>query len=415
MSVNVSWLIDSTVAAKLVYAKNEDSLKKQLTGLNLITDLRTCGNLRAGDLVLIDYSLVKKMDERNAKSFFDTLADHECACAGVLNVGQLSRSSDFCKTAERYDFPVISFGRQYSLSDIADNLFRGILTSEMDVRKETQPKTRKKDAPNDINTFVEQVLLEPGDNPQNVKMLCHLYGFDISTPRICFVIQPELLENTSTQQIKRVHSMIWDAMDKAFADEPLKSFRLQYYNNLILFTFDDSYRLQSKALDSAKHLALETAKTLLNTDIRCHIGISKAYTGWDTIHTCFTQSLKALELGNSIHPEWTVYSYRDDDVYQFLINNLSREKLVSFYNESIRPLAEYDKENNTDMLSTLHMFFECGRSLSKTAENLYIHRNTMLYRMDRIQQILDVDLKKTNESFRIQLGLYIMHLIQCMD
>ncbi len=415
MSVKVHWLTENASAAKLINNVDAAALETDVCGINYISDLRNGGNLRTRDLVLLDSSTLKTMNGKTSRAFFGNLVDRRCSCVGILNADQIPRQSVFIKASEEFDMPVLCFGNQYSMSDIADNLYRAIISSETE--SILVPATdRRKDAPHDTNAFVEKILMNENANPQEIKMLCHLYGFDISTPRICFVIQPEIPEDGgASQQMKHVRSLIREAAGSATDNNPFRIFYMQYLNNLILFAFHNSFATQSTALDSAKRMAIDVAKTLINTDIRCHIGISKACTGWETIRLCFTQALQALELGSRMHPEWTVYSYRDDDVYQFLINNLSRDMLVSFYNESIRPLADYDRANNTDMLSTLHMYFECGRSLTQTAEKLFIHRNTMLYRMERIQQILDVDLKRTNESFRIQLGLYIMHLIQLPD
>ena len=89
---------------------------------------------------------------------------------------------------------MLCFGRQYSMSDIADNLYRAIISSETE--SILVPATdRRKDTHQDTNAFVEKILMNENANPQEIKMLCHLYGFDISTPRICFVIQPEIPED----------------------------------------------------------------------------------------------------------------------------------------------------------------------------------------------------------------------------
>ena len=266
-----------------------------------------------------------------------------------------------------------------------------------------------------MSSFVENVLLNPCATQSENDIQCHLYGFDVETPRFCFVIQPDHFEDCTIHQRKRTEAMIWEAMDTALEGRGIREFRLSYYRSFILFLFHDDFAVQSVALCKGKEIAAAAVRALGTTGIRCHMGISKAYTGSGTIKRCFDQCLQALELGNRLHPEWFVYSYHDDDVYHFLLDHLSPEQLSKFYSETIKPLVEYEKKYNSDLLPTLHLYYECGQSLSRTAKQLYIHRNTMLYRMDKIEKILDVNLRKTNESFRTQLGLYIMHLIQHLN
>lgn len=274
--------------------------------------------------------------------------------------------------------------------------------------KQKKPKVK-------MSSFVENVLLNPTATQSENDIQCHLYGFDTDTPHLCFVIQPDDFESCTIHQRKRTEAMIWEAMDKALEGNGIKEFRLSYYRSLILFLFKEDFAVQSAALCKGKEIASAALRALEATDVRCHMGISKAYAGSGTIKRCFDQCLQALELGNRLHPEWSVYSYHDDDVYHFLLDHLSPEQLTKFYSETIKPLVEYEKKYNSDLLPTLHLYYECGQSLSRTAKQLYIHRNTMLYRMDKIEKILDVDLRKTNESFRTQLGLYIMHLIQHLN
>ncbi|MEY8336493.1 helix-turn-helix domain-containing protein [Lachnospiraceae bacterium 62-35] len=276
----------------------------------------------------------------------------------------------------------------------------------------TLNKLRQKKPKTKMSSFVENVLLNPSISPSETDILCHFYGFDTVTPRLCFVIQPDNDERYTVHQRRRMESVIWEAVDAALENSGLKDFRLSYYGNLILFLFKNDFAVQSSALRTGKKIASAVFRLLENSDIHCHIGISKSYAGSNTIKRCFDQSLKTLDLGNRLHPERLIYSYHDDDVYHFLTEHLSPEQLTKFYSETIKPLVEYEKKYNSDLLSTLHLYYECGQSLSQTAKKLYIHRNTMLYRIDKIEKILDVDLSKTNERFRIQLALYIMYLIQ---
>lgn len=285
-----------------------------------------------------------------------------------------------------------------------------IIAMELSWHKIRQKKPKEK-----WSGFVENVLLNPTATPSDNDIQCHFYGFDTITPRLCFVIQLDNFTNCTIHQRKRTEAMMWEAVDKGIEGTGIKTFRLSYCQSMILFLFKDTFEIQSSALQTGKEIASKVLKLLGSTDVRCHIGISKAYTGSNTIKRCFDQSLQALELGNRLHPEWSIYSYRDDDVYHFLLDHLSPEQLGKFYSETIKPLVEYEKKYNSDLLSTLHLYYECGQSLSRTAKKLYIHRNTMLYRLDKIEKILDVDLRKTNESFRTQLALYIMHLIQHLN
>ena len=91
---------------------------------------------------------------------------------------------------------------------------------------------------------------------------------------------------------------------------------------------------------------------------------------------------------------------------------MENEKSAELYTLSIRSLVEYDKQNATNMVETLDCYFACNCNVSETAKALFIHRNTLIYRIDKIKSILGRDLKDSEERLLLQLGLRVYQLRQ---
>jgi purine catabolism regulator len=75
------------------------------------------------------------------------------------------------------------------------------------------------------------------------------------------------------------------------------------------------------------------------------------------------------------------------------------------------PLLEYDHKQNADLVKTLEAFFQKHGNLSETAEALIVHRNTLLYRMTRINEIAQVDFKRPEIRLGMHLALTIRRLL----
>ena len=90
---------------------------------------------------------------------------------------------------------------------------------------------------------------------------------------------------------------------------------------------------------------------------------------------------------------------------------MENEKSAELYTLSIRSLVEYDKQNATNMVETLDCYFACNCNVSETAKALFIHRNTLIYRIDKIKSILGRDLKDSEE----QLGLRVYQVRQIRE
>ena len=88
---------------------------------------------------------------------------------------------------------------------------------------------------------------------------------------------------------------------------------------------------------------------------------------------------------------------------------------MELYTLSIRSLVEYDHRNETNLVETLDCYFACNCNVSETAKALYIHRNTLIYRIDKIRSVLGRDLKDSEERLLLQLGLRIHQIRQTRE
>ena len=73
--------------------------------------------------------------------------------------------------------------------------------------------------------------------------------------------------------------------------------------------------------------------------------------------------------------------------------------------QRIKPLLAYDEEHNTQLLYTLETYFNNCQNSVKTSKALFIHRNTLLYRLDRIAEILDLNYNDSEQMLTFQLAL----------
>lgn len=76
---------------------------------------------------------------------------------------------------------------------------------------------------------------------------------------------------------------------------------------------------------------------------------------------------------------------------------------------------EYDKVNKTDLYRTLEAYFENNNDLQSTAAKLFIHKNTLKYRLERIGEILNCNIKTNDDFLRIGVGLQVGKILSCKN
>jgi purine catabolism regulator len=100
--------------------------------------------------------------------------------------------------------------------------------------------------------------------------------------------------------------------------------------------------------------------------------------------------------------------FLDLSVFRLLMQIEHSPELVAFQEEILGPLLAH--EGSEDLLRTLSAYFEHNANLSQTAEALFIHRNTLLYRMERIASITGLDMELPETRLAAQLALHIYRM-----
>jgi len=88
-----------------------------------------------------------------------------------------------------------------------------------------------------------------------------------------------------------------------------------------------------------------------------------------------------------------------------LLEELARSSDLAPFGELVRPLVEHDRDRRSDLVRTLRAFFAAGGNASEAADRMFLHRNSMLYRLERIQKLTGLDLKDPGVALALQLGL----------
>lgn len=122
------------------------------------------------------------------------------------------------------------------------------------------------------------------------------------------------------------------------------------------------------------------------------------------------QAVCALDLGlKSSSMNWC---FRFDDLFLEYLHAKAAENLSPglLCSHKLILLKAYDRENHTELYTTLKIFLELERNVLQTAKTLFIHRSTLFYRLERICKIADVDLDNEKERLILRISFYFMDL-----
>ena len=137
------------------------------------------------------------------------------------------------------------------------------------------------------------------------------------------------------------------------------------------------------------------------------IGISNAFYNIEYFATYYAQAHAALELGQKLKEENLLCLYCDYQIYDLFSESKHPEKLGRFCHPALGLLRQVDQENQSELYKTLCIFIENACSIKLTAATLFIHRNSLVYRLNRIVELCNLDLADTNTLFLLRLSFLI--------
>jgi PucR family transcriptional regulator, purine catabolism regulatory protein len=143
---------------------------------------------------------------------------------------------------------------------------------------------------------------------------------------------------------------------------------------------------------------------------RIAVGLGQPARDISSWRTSYRDAVQAMELAVRLQTDTPLY-IGDLGVYQLILSLSDREKLIEFCSNTLGKLIDYDKRQQADLIKTLEAFFNCHGNLSQTAEMLIVHRNTLLYRMNRINEIAAIDLDRPETRLALHLALTIRRLL----
>ena len=88
-----------------------------------------------------------------------------------------------------------------------------------------------------------------------------------------------------------------------------------------------------------------------------------------------------------------------------LLEMLSGSPELRPFRELVEPLERYDRDRNSDLVRTLRVFFDSGSNVSRAADRLLLHRNSMNYRLERLRELTGLDYRDHRVRLAMQLGL----------
>lgn len=138
------------------------------------------------------------------------------------------------------------------------------------------------------------------------------------------------------------------------------------------------------------------------------IGISSQKQDLLDIIKCYQEAKKSLFLKKS-NIKASIF-YEKIGIYRLLLNQ-SQETLESYISDFLQPLIDYDKKKGSELVKTLEVYLECLNAKKETSEKLFIVRQTLYHRLNKIEELLGENYLDSHNRIAIESAIKAKHII----
>lgn len=249
--------------------------------------------------------------------------------------------------------------------------------------------------------FISNILSgPPGDMSAAVQRGQEL-GYALTQPHVAVLVN---LEDASPATLTRLNGAVQGELNRRGVAAPLS----RRESSVLCM-------LPAATNNRPRDLVDQLRERLLSEFPSVLIAIGTQATGLLEWRRTLEEAEQALILGRQLFGTGRVLAFSDLGVYRLLVRLRETPELWTFYRETLAKLADYDKRQGADLIKTLDAYFQHLGNLRATSEALHVHRNTLLYRLERIKEISGMDLDNAEEHFSLWLALRAHRVLSTLD
>lgn len=261
-----------------------------------------------------------------------------------------------------------------------------------------------------LGDFLSSLLFGQLGTKDQLLIRAAYLGYDLNGPHSIIIARPD---TSDLYESEKRYDFQADILDRllhfivpAVSTISPGSIATALNNDIIVFAVEKSGDKNSLGSTTNKiiSLLLEAPKSI-SSDLAMRVGIGCLCERPEEYKKSYEQARKALELAKFIGKQEAVVDLEKLGIYGILFEPDNLDRLLKFSIEMLAPLIDHDHKYNTKLLETLETYYLLNSSRKSTAIALFVHENTMAYRLKQIEQLCKLDLSNQDAKVALQIAL----------
>lgn len=320
----------------------------------------------------------------------------------VVNVGKyVEHVPQYIRDlSDENDFPIFEFPWKISLSELTKIICSDILKKQLE---EVSCQDLLMNA-----IFFNTITYE------NFVQRVSVYGYNsLNSYRIIIAnmdnIQQYLNDKNIVDEhdIVRIRNVFFRAINRAIGDSSCRPISFSQNHSVVLLLINEKDRFTD--LTAVLDLIRVNSKRNL-PEIDVNIGVGDIRTEFSDIKESYAEAKKALNVIKAQRESNKTTFYSDIGVWKIITKIEDVAFLREYYDDTVGKLEKYDEQNHTDFTKIFYVFLKEHGNYTQISQKLYLHRNTLMYKINKIQELIKRDLTDTIVRLEFYMGYLIKDL-----
>lgn len=309
-------------------------------------------------------------------------------CAGIIiNTGMYMERipEEVIEWCNEHNFPILEMPWEISITELIQDYCMRIIDQKQFEKK--------------ISNAFREVIQGRFKEADVRQVLGERYDIEGTFQAFCIYVKKTMEDELSyNQAVIKLENLfgLWKGNDKINASYGL--IRMEDFLVLILNNRKEKYYTE------LPELILQSFATF-SREKRFYLGIGPRVIHLENLPTSYKRARTAMKMSQGTGRE--MVDFEEMGFFKLLFSIDDTDILISYANEILGPLEEYDISHGSAYVDTLRSYIKNDRSLIRVAEDTFTHRNTVNYRIQNIKRILKCELKDCEELFPYQVAFYI--------
>ena len=370
----------------------ESGVNRKISGINVIESADLIPFCRPNE-ILVTTGIQMKSDFNQLEKLIRKSFEKRVACF-ILNIGPYITAvpPSIVQFANEHHFPIFLMEWKYRVADLLKNTFQFI-----SLKQQTQHQQQSDEK------LLYNLIFRYHQYDSSIEHQFEKRGFPKGAE--LGIITCTTTSTTKTHNISRYAPIIFYEFQKRYN----YFLSLNHHNQLIFLINRQEVKTSNLPFSKTVEAIYEKVAEL-NGHLDLIIGMGNFTTSLKDVIKSYNESLTVIHLVEQ-HKNPFIHKYKEIGAYKIILSVADQSVIKQFQQDMLGALYMYDQLHHTDFVQFLRVFLEEDGSSSKISKKLFIHRNTVSYKIKKIESLLDVDLSNTFTRTNLNVALMIEDIL----